>query len=292
MMQQPRDRHGTPIQGTTSEWASLASSPIASHSHSHSQAVVEGTFSDVGTSSEPLGEPGSQPSIDTGPAPPLGGPYNPGSSSSTSGVLGSPAQTASSIGHGASSYPDGSAYRGQFANGFREGGGVWESASGASYTGQWRANAAHGEGRHVEADGRVYVGAFREGRRHGHGRGVDPGSGSSYRGQWREDLPHGLGVWEETGGGGMWDGEWLLGVFGGGWVKQATKTKTKTKAAADRDRGQQQGEGEGEGGRIPIGAPVIGPTTGAGERRWPDGTYFQGQFVNSEMHGNPNPTAL
>ena len=155
-----------------------------------------------------------------------------------------PRKRVNSIGHGLSAYPDGSLYRGQFANGCREGAGVWESSTGASYTGEWLKNAAHGRGQHIEKDGGVYTGGFREGRRHGHGQYSQKGDTETlsageytYSGEWREDKPHGIGRKESgpQGRDGSWDGRWSRGVFKEGWESHPKGNGSDDRSGTQRD---------------------------------------------------------
>ena len=65
-------------------------------------------------------------------------------------------------GQGQYTWKDGSFYKGEFSQGFREGHGVWRSASegGDTYEGNYKEDKKSGRGKYSWANGTIYVGSF------------------------------------------------------------------------------------------------------------------------------------
>ncbi|KAJ3322018.1 hypothetical protein HDV06_003618 [Boothiomyces sp. JEL0866] len=123
-------------------------------------------------------------------------------------------------GKGKNTFPNGDTYEGSYANGKRNGQGVYKWKAGHRYKGQFLDNVRHGTGYFVYPDGSKYNGEFAEGKRNGHGVYLY-GNGDVYQGEWAADVKHGKGTLQTKSGtylyasGGKKSGVWVNGVLNG-----------------------------------------------------------------------------
>lgn len=102
-------------------------------------------------------------------------------------------------GHGSVTYPNRSAYVGNFQNHMRNGHGVLTLSDGTKYDSDWRNDERHGKGKEMCPDGTLFVGSYTKGMRHGHGVMTWP-EGSKYSGQFERGRANGDGELLRTDG--------------------------------------------------------------------------------------------
>ena len=106
---------------------------------------------------------------------------------------------------GMKQYKD-SVYRGELANGKRQGLGVMQYRKARIYEGQWQADARSGRGMERYSNGNRYEGEFLSGKPHG--KGVYTwANGEVYEGEWAGGLKEGQGIWKGIYGD-SYIGEW------------------------------------------------------------------------------------
>ncbi|CAJ1327863.1 unnamed protein product [Effrenium voratum] len=123
--------------------------------------------------------------------------------------------------------PSGAVYRGQWELGVRSGHGEWQHPKRGSYLGQWKNNQMHGEGL-LKANGVKYQGTFSEGRFHEEGE-LCLADGTVFAGRWRKGLEHGLGRLRLPDGK-CYEGQWVKGEVEG----QGTLTYGASRACFGR----------------------------------------------------------
>ena len=167
-------------------------------------------------------------------------------------------------------------YSGEFADGLRQGQGVWSSGDGSvRYEGQWSAGLKHGRGTFVSAgqasyvgefklgmmdgagtllhdDGLKYDGGFRAGLKHGAGK-LFFVNGNTYEGAFEKDLMHGRGVLT------LADGTQQRGRFQEGFLEGQGDQVSESDVAYS---------GEWKGGKF----------HGAGVLRTQEGDRYDGKF--------------
>jgi len=136
-------------------------------------------------------------------------------------------------GFGTQRWPDGTCYKGEWADGAATGRGRIIFANGDIYTGEWLSNMFHGHGVYRGRDGATYMGRWADDQREGGGLEISGGEqrgakyagfflagqkaghgicdwpdGGQYCGEWRNDEICGSGV-HRNARGGMFRGEWL-----------------------------------------------------------------------------------
>ena len=165
------------------------------------------------------------------------------------------------IGNGTFTSADGQVvYKGQWANGNKNGKGLQKWPSGDTYDGDWRDDKKHGNGTYLWADGPTYVGDFRDGKRHGNGT-FTWADGRTYVGDWGDDKMHGKGT-QTWADGRTYVGDWR--------------------------NGQKHGKGTfttGDGSSTYVGDWHNGKMHGKGTETWADGRMYVGDWRDLEMHG-------
>ena len=101
---------------------------------------------------------------------------------------------------------DGSKYKGNTANGMKEGEGILVTVSGAYYKGGWSKNLKHGDGLEKFSNGSFYDGDWVRGMRQGQGVELDI-DGSLYIGEWKSNMRDGKGKIVYSNGH-IYDGDW------------------------------------------------------------------------------------
>jgi len=121
-------------------------------------------------------------------------------------------------GQATASYENGDKYEGSFADGLRDGSGIYTSRAGSVYKGIYSANKRHGLGTLTLLDGAYYHGHYESGVRQGHGIYRYP-NGDVYVGAWSAGMKHGRGDYIFADSQSRLTGDWLDGKIssGGSW---------------------------------------------------------------------------
>lgn len=191
-------------------------------------------------------------------------------------------------------YEDGSWYQGDWLKGYPHGKGVMVSATGQRQEGIWRkghlvkeeeitaeefiikgkennregcvtGDCVNGQGIYIYPSGAVYIGDFRNGLIHGIGV-CYYSDGSKYQGEWTDRFPNGKGTKTYT------DGTKRTGLWKNGQPIDANgniETSIATTEVADIQTGCIKGNCD----------------NGNGIFAYPDGSKYEGQFVNSKPEG-------
>lgn len=122
-----------------------------------------------------------------------------GSGSSLSTLSGHSSADQMRLGDSTLSYPNGSTYTGQVADGKKHGLGSLRLTDGTRYDADWRNDKRHGEGSELCPDGTRFTGNYVNGMRSGHGVMTWP-EGSKYSGQFEHDKANGEGTLFRTDG--------------------------------------------------------------------------------------------
>jgi hypothetical protein len=154
---------------------------------------------------------------------------------------------------------------GNMRSGKLNGFGVSTFPNGDRYEGEWRDSRWHGRGIYVHSDGDRYEGEWRNGQ--ANGRGVATSARDRHDGEWRNNKAHGRGI-ATWSGGDRYEGEWRDDRLSGRGVY--------TWANGDRYEGEFRDD----------------KRTGRGVYTWAaHGTgnpaiWYEGEFVDGELHGN------
>lgn len=119
-------------------------------------------------------------------------------------------------------YPNGDIYVGDYADGIREGRGVYTYGSKGEnfdkYEGMWVQNLKHGIGKMIYHGKGEYHGYWENGRRHGEGT-FEYSNGDVYTGWWRFGEKNGTGHYKFKATGMSLVGEWENGqIKNGSWI--------------------------------------------------------------------------
>lgn len=116
-------------------------------------------------------------------------------------------------------YPNDDQYFGYFANGYRDGTGVYRYKSNSDkYDGDWKLNFRHGIGTMIYAGKGNYQGYWENGRRHGEGVFTYI-NGDVYSGWWRFGEKEGTGSYLQKSTGMKLYGQWVNGEMNTGrWI--------------------------------------------------------------------------
>ena len=106
-------------------------------------------------------------------------------------------------------------YEGEYANGLKNGKGVFYFMNGARYEGEWKDDKKNGKGVYYYAaepwKGHRYEGEFLDDKKNGKGI-LFYANGSRYEGEWKNDKKHGKGIFY-CADGTKENAEWCNGVF-------------------------------------------------------------------------------
>lgn len=145
------------------------------------------------------------------------------------------------VGSHSFTFPDGSTYKGEWANGTVEGRGTYTWSSGTKYVGQFKAGVPHGEGELVFTDGTLYKGVLSEGQiGGGEGEvqfrpGLEGAKGSRFEGGFEEAAANGRGVFRYPNS--PAEGAWARGRF----TSQQHASSTEKSVANRRPRSKDKG---------------------------------------------------
>ena len=193
-------------------------------------------------------------------------------------------------------YPSLDKYVGDFYEGRCTGQGVLTTASGVTYCGQWLDDHFDGRGDWSGPNGCTYTGQFRAGEKSGRGLMTYP-DGSTYNGDWLDGARHGRGEYKDAVDGTVYDGEWIgdrqegkavklypLSSAGKMELSSASGTPSKFDSPAKIDSSNLTGSAskfikyEGLFSR--------GIRKGHGKLSFPDGSRYEGNWLDDEPNGN------
>ncbi|KAJ1625640.1 hypothetical protein T492DRAFT_910751 [Pavlovales sp. CCMP2436] len=125
-------------------------------------------------------------------------------------------------GQGKASYPSGDTYEGGYADGKREGAGVYVyKAKGWRYEGVFKAGLRHGLGLMYYSNDERYHGMWEAGLKCGQGT-MYFASKDIYTGEWKAGAKSGLGVYYFAATGGELEGNWEAGnCLSGTWLDKS-----------------------------------------------------------------------
>lgn len=191
-------------------------------------------------------------------------------------------------GHATVQFVDGTCYTGRCQWGHLHGYGICDSADGARYAGEWSEGKRTGRGVLQSADGESYNGVWENDMFHGAGRynaGRAEGHAEfeEYDGQWHHHAKHGYGVHKNAEG--VYKGQFLHNERSG--QGEAVYCSGK-KFVGQWKNDERCGVGklyEKDGGVIYEGEWQDGEYNGFGREMAPDGSVYEGGFVEGQRHG-------
>ena len=116
-------------------------------------------------------------------------------------------------GRGTYTYRHGHKYVGEFRDGKRNGRGTMAYPTGGGYVGEWHDDERSGQGTEVLFPGDKYVGEWRNDKRNGKGTLYSSDTGASYIGEFRDGQPDGQGTEILSEGSVGRSGIWSKGQF-------------------------------------------------------------------------------
>lgn len=163
-------------------------------------------------------------------------------------------------GKGRLEFDNGDQYTGQFHRNKFEGKGTMAYANGNKYEGNWRENRPDGKGTFSYANGDRYEGMFQDGQCQGEGT-LFYDRGGRYVGQWHQNKQHGTGTLFLPNGEKV-TGQWEEGQFNADWSNLAFEGDTSFLKDCN-----------------------AGPCERLGKYRYPDGTFYAGEFRDGYPEG-------
>jgi hypothetical protein len=180
-----------------------------------------------------------------------------------------------------------SVYKGQWAEGQKEGFGVLHAQSGGHYRGEWSKGKRNGDGSYVFPNGDKYEGQWKNDLKHGFGLytfGKGKWEGDRYEGEWKDNTKCGKGIY-------MWkDGDRYEGGFehdnfnGFGAYYFACGDKYIGEWKSDKRYGQGVYSYH-HGGKFE-GTFKEGKRNGPGVFTWKDGDSFHGNWCLGSRKGS------
>ncbi|GMF22429.1 unnamed protein product [Phytophthora lilii] len=177
-------------------------------------------------------------------------------------------------------FPNGDTYEGEFADGLRNGFGIFtECATGSTYEGQWLQDLRHGSG--ILTSGSkdfIYDGAWENDKRCGYGHCVISGGRETYSGQWWANAFHGTGKYTDAEGN-IYEGEFVRGKKHGVGKLITAAVGSQADSAAGHSE-QYSGEWRD------------GCREGIGDAVFADGSRYSGQWKDDLQEGEGTFTSI
>ena len=200
-------------------------------------------------------------------------------------------------GEGEYHYLNGDIYKGNFVGNLKEGIGTYFCLNGNYFTGEWKNNVQSGYGEYYENQRPIYKGMEIEGVKYGNGKDYYSNGDIKYEGEFFNDIYHGQGklyINNESKYYLFYEGKWNYGQRCGKGIEYYSNGKKKYDGEFNNNLYHGNGtlffqDGNQFTERFENinykGNWKFGIKNGRGKLYFKTGYYYDGDFVNDQMHG-------